>query len=102
MKMTENNRFSVPAKYSLSHSKIQLNGQPLTNAEIVRLLNTNDEAFVKNFNLKREIEELKKENVKLQNGFNLLEEENKDLNKFFLYTCKTTEYLKWKKELQDD
>lgn len=98
--MTENNRFTVPVKYSLSHSKIQLNGQPLTNAEIVRLLNTNDEAFVKNFYLKREIEELKKENVKLQNGFNLLEEENKDLNKFFLYACKTTEYLKWKKELQ--
>lgn len=98
--MTKNNRFTVPVKYSLSHSKIQLNGQPLTNAEIVRLLNTNDEAFVKNFNLKREIEELKKENVKLQNGFNLLEEENKDLNKFFLYACKTTEYLKWKKELQ--
>ena len=64
--MTENNRFTVPVKYSLSHSKIQLNGQPLTNAEIVRLLNANDGAFVKNFNLKREIEELKKENEQLK------------------------------------
>lgn len=57
--MTENNRFTVPAKYSLSHSKIQLNGQPLTNAEIVRLLNTNDGAFIQNFALKRENKELK-------------------------------------------
>ena len=55
--MTE--RFTVPMKYLFSHSKIQLNGEPLTNDELVRILNTNDGAFVKNFALKQENEQLK-------------------------------------------
>ena len=63
--MTEN-RFTVPLKYSLSHSKIQLNGEPLTNNELVRILNTNDGAFLENFNLKRENKKLKEEIEKLQ------------------------------------
>lgn len=58
--MTEN-RFTVPLKYSLSHSKIQCDGTPLTNDELVRILNTNDGAFLKNFKLKKEINELKEE-----------------------------------------
>ena len=58
--MTEN-RFTVPIKYQFSHSKIQLNGKPLTNDELVRILNANDGAFVENFALKEEIEQLKSE-----------------------------------------
>lgn len=54
-------RFTVPIKYRFSHSKIQLNGEPLTNDELVRILNTNDGAFVENFALKKENEQLKKE-----------------------------------------
>lgn len=54
-------RFTVPIKYQFSHSKIQLNGEPLTNDELVRILNTNDGAFVENFALKEEIEQLKSE-----------------------------------------
>ena len=56
--MTEK-RFTVPIKYRFSHSKIQLNGEPLTNDELVRILNTNDGAFVENFALKEENEQLK-------------------------------------------
>ena len=52
-------RFTVPIKYVHSHSKIQLNGEPLTNDELVRILNTNDGAFVENFFLKQENEQLK-------------------------------------------
>ena len=58
--MTEK-RFTVPIKYRFSHSKIQLNGEPLTNDELVRILNTNDGAFVENFALKEENEQLKKQ-----------------------------------------
>jgi len=58
--MTEK-RFTVPVKYCFSHSKIQVNGKPLTNDELVRILNTNDGAFVENFNLKKENKELKEE-----------------------------------------
>lgn len=58
--MTENERFTVPLKYSLSHSKIQCDGKPLTNDELVRILNTNDGAFLENFNLKKENKELKR------------------------------------------
>ena len=58
--MTENERFTVPLKYSLSHSKIQCDGKPLTNDELVRILNTNDGAFLENFNLKKENQELKR------------------------------------------
>ena len=54
-------RFTVPIKYQFSHSKIQLNGKPLTNDELVRILNTNDGAFVENFALKEEIEQVKKD-----------------------------------------
>ena len=57
-------RFTVPVKYRFSHSKIQLNGEPLTNDELVRILNTNDGAFVENFALKTENEQLK---TQLQN-----------------------------------
>lgn len=56
--MTEK-RFTVPLKYRFSHSKIQLNGEPLTNDELIRILNTNDGAFVENFFLKQENERLK-------------------------------------------
>ena len=52
-------RFTVPVKYRFSHSKIQLNGEPLTNDELVRILNTNDGAFVENFSLKQENEHIK-------------------------------------------
>ena len=55
--MTEK-RFTVPLKYSLSHSKIQCDGKPLTNNELVRILNTNEGAFLENFNLKEEKKEL--------------------------------------------
>ena len=55
--MTE--RFTVPLKYSLSHSKIQFDGEPLTNNQLVRILNTNDGAYLENFNLKKENEQLK-------------------------------------------
>ena len=58
--MTEK-RFTVPDRYQFSHSKVQLNGEPLTNDEIVRLLNVNDMAFVENLNLKKENKELKKQ-----------------------------------------
>ena len=58
--MTEK-RFTVPDRYQFSHSKVQLNGEPLTNDEIVRVLNVNDGAFVENFNLKKENKELKKQ-----------------------------------------
>ena len=58
--MTEK-RFTVPIKYRFSHSKIQVNGEPLTNDELVRILNTNDGAFVENFALKEENEQLKKQ-----------------------------------------
>lgn len=61
--MTEK-RFTVPDRYQFSHSKVQLNGETLTNDEIVRLLNVNDGAFVENFNLKKENEQLKQ---KLEN-----------------------------------
>ena len=54
-------RFTVPVKYRFSHSKIQLNGEPLTNDELVRILNTNDGAFVENFALKTENEQLQQE-----------------------------------------
>ena len=54
-------RFTVPVKYRFSHSKIQLNGKPLTNDELVRILNTNDEAFVESFALKQKNEQLKKQ-----------------------------------------
>ena len=59
-------RFSVPVKYRFSHSKIQLNEEPLTNDELIRILNTNDGAFVENFSLKQENEQLKKELDKLE------------------------------------
>ena len=63
--MTEK-RFTVPVKYCFSHSKIQLNGEPLTNDELVRILNTNDGAFFENFSLKQENEQLKKEIEELE------------------------------------
>ena len=59
-------RFTVPVKYRFSHSKIQLNGGPLTNDELVRILNTNDGAFVENFTLKNEINKLKEEKEQLK------------------------------------
>ena len=69
-KTVENKRFTVPDKYQFSHSKVQLNGEPLTNAEIVRLLNVNDGAFVENFNLKKENKELKQSN---KDAWNLIQ-----------------------------
>lgn len=81
--MTENKRFTAPDRYRFSHSKIQLNGEPLINDEIVRVLNVNDEAFVENFNLKKENKELKEENEQLksvnmeyEDELGRLEEEN--------------------------
>lgn len=47
---------------------------------------------------KSKIKELEGENERLRNGIELLQEENDDLNKFFLHNCKTSDYLKWKKE----
>lgn len=64
--MTEKKRFTVPLKYSLSHSKIQCDGKPLTNGELVRILNANDGAFLENFYLKEENNELQKENRQLK------------------------------------
>lgn len=64
--MTENKRFTVPLRYSLSHSKIQCDGIPLTNDELVRILNTNDEVFLEYFKLKEEHKELKEENEQLK------------------------------------
>ena len=69
--MTEK-RFTVPIKYRFSHSKIQLNREPLTNDELVRILNTNDGAFVENFALKEENEQLKQT---IKEVTELLEEE---------------------------
>ena len=43
-------------------------------------------------------QDYRKENERLKNGIKLLQEENDDLNKFFLHNCKTSDYLKWKKE----
>lgn len=65
--MNENKRFTVPDRYQFSHSKVQLNGEPLTNDEIVRILNTNDGAFLENFYLKKENKELKKELQEFEN-----------------------------------
>lgn len=64
--MTENKRFTVPLRYSLSHSKIQYDGIPLTNDELVRILNTNDGVFLEYFKLKEEHKELKEENEQLK------------------------------------
>lgn len=66
-------RFTVPVKYRFSHSKIQLNGEPLTNDELVRILNTNDGAFVENFFLKQENEQLIEELKELK-----IDNESKD------------------------
>ena len=66
--MMTTKRFTVPIKYVHSHSKIQLNGEPLTNAELVRILNTNDGAFVENFFLTQKIEQLQKELEYIQNS----------------------------------
>ena len=84
--MTENKRFTVPLKYSLSHSKIQCDGKPLTNDELVRILNTNDGAFLENFNLKKENKELKykydeqsNEKMGLEESIEKLLKENKEL-----------------------
>ena len=73
-------RFTVPVRYLFSHSKIQLNGEPLTNDELIRILNTNDGAFVENFSLKQENEQLKqfKEYV-----FDLIDKEIKETKEIF-------------------
>ena len=76
--MTENKRFTVPLKYSLSHSKIQCDGKPLTNDELVRILNTNDGAFLENFNLKKENRTLK---LLVQNWEQLDDEKDEQLEK---------------------
>lgn len=60
--MTENERFTVPSKYCLSHSKIQCDGTLLTNNELVKILNINDGAFLENFNLKIKNKELQERN----------------------------------------
>ena len=77
-KTVENKRFTVPDKYQFSHSKVQLNGEPLTNAEIVRLLNVNDGAFVENLNLKKENKEIK---LLVQEWERLDNEKDKQLEK---------------------
>lgn len=77
--MTETKRFSVPDKYKFSHSKVQVNGKPLTNDEIVRLLNVNDGAFIDNVTFKKEINELKSINQDHQDHICLLEEEKINL-----------------------
>ena len=61
--------------------------------ELVNLLNYFNRCTVSN----KEFMELKEENERLRNGIELLQEENDDLNKFFLHNCKTSDYLKWKK-----
>ena len=89
--MTEK-RFTVPSKYSLSHSKIQCDGTPLTNDELVRILNTNDGAFLENFNLKKENKELKEENEQLKSFksrvFNLLQDEIREESELLDYYLK--------------
>lgn len=77
--MTEK-RFTVPLKYFFSHSKIQLNGEPLTNDELVRILNTNDGAFIENFALKNENEQLKQENETLKDTIEALTETINDFD----------------------
>ena len=74
--MTEK-RFTVPIKYRFSHSKIQLNREPLTNDELVRILNTNDGAFVENFALKEENEQLKQTNQRLTIALKEIKEKTK-------------------------
>ena len=80
--MTEDKRFTVPLKYLFSHSKIQLNGEPLTNDELVRILNTNDGAFIENFALKKENEQLK--GVITSMGFTI-EKENETIIRLTKY-----------------
>ena len=46
----------------------------------------------------KRINGLEKEIIKLENGFKMLEEENTRLNKFFLYSCKSKDYINWLKE----
>ena len=41
------------------------------------------------------LNEQHEENIKLNNTVELLEEENKNLNEFFLHNCKSTEYIEW-------
>lgn len=74
--MTEK-RFTVPLKYSLSHSKIQCDGKPLTNDELVRILNTNDGAFLENFKLKEENKELKEVNEQLNDFIRKLADDSR-------------------------
>lgn len=69
--MTEKERFTVPLRYSLSHSKIQCDGIPLTNDELVRILNTNDGVFLEYFKLKEEHKKLKEENEQLKQQIGL-------------------------------
>ena len=76
--MTEK-RFTVPIKYRFSHSKIQLNGEPLTNDELVRILNTNDGAFVENFALKEENEQFKEQNQRLSEQKHIYKQDWKHL-----------------------
>lgn len=93
--MTEK-RFTVPVKYCLSHSKIQLDGEPLTNEELVRICNTNDGAFTENFALKQEIIELKKENEQLKS-------ENSNLRfEMGVYEQKIEDVEKENEELKQD
>ena len=120
--MTEK-RFTVPIKYRFSHSKIQLNGEPLTNDELVRILNTNDGAFVENFALKEENKQLKdkynEQSVQYEGleeqierlldfkdtVFNLIDEKInklKNINEVSLIPRESVEILKeLKKELQE-
>jgi len=79
--MTENKRFTVPLRYSLSHSKILCDGIPLTNDELVRILNTNDGVFLEYFKLKEEHKELNEENEQLKQKISeFLNEVENDIN----------------------
>lgn len=92
--MTEK-RFTVPDRYQFSHSKVQLNGESLTNAEIVRLLNVNDGAFTENFALKQENKELKQFKEQL---FDIIDERIKYHRKYSTLAVRIPMDCKFRKE----
>lgn len=51
--------------------------------------------------LNEKIETLEKEIVKLENGWKYLLEENTRLEKFFLYNCKSQDFIDWVKMLAE-
>ena len=52
--------------------------------------------------LNEKIETLEKEIVKLNNGWEYLLEENQILEKFFLYNCKSRDFIDWVKNSEEE